>query len=399
MKNRPCFQAFSLFLAFALQSVAQQDPRNALFSPALKHPGGNPKTLDVNFTADKTSGPSPLTVKFTDLSTGNPNSWSWQFGDGGISAEQNPVHTYQQEGTFNVKLTISDGSSFASLEKMNYIVVNNSYTNCDSLHYPLSDTLYYYYYKPPNSGYLTGNNSFGDKAVADFFDNTRENVSITDLYADFGLAKRDTSNDEHIIFAVWSVNGIDGNPLTVLGTDTLPLSDIVADASALRLTHVSFDSPVFLSGSFFAGLYLPVRVGDTLAVMTSKMNALPANTAYILDRFDKWSTLESLTSGARFTTAIYPQVCQAEAIPESSMEMQARVFPNPATGWFNTALPFEPVSPSEIVITDQLGNRLLEGFFSGKISGQIRIQDLNPGIYLVTVLNGRSVFKNKLVVR
>ena len=51
----------------------------------------------------------PLTVNFADVS---PNSvaWRWDFGDGGTSTLQNPVHTYNNAGQFNVSLTIT--SSF-----------------------------------------------------------------------------------------------------------------------------------------------------------------------------------------------------------------------------------------------------------------------------------------------
>ena len=41
---------------------------------------------------------------FTDLSTGNPTSWFWDFGDGSTSAAQNPTHVYQSLGTFQVCL-------------------------------------------------------------------------------------------------------------------------------------------------------------------------------------------------------------------------------------------------------------------------------------------------------
>ncbi|NIQ09984.1 MAG: PKD domain-containing protein, partial [Gammaproteobacteria bacterium] len=44
-----------------------------------------PPTAD--FAASPTSGTAPLTVNFTDLSSGSPTSWSWDFGDGGTSAE------------------------------------------------------------------------------------------------------------------------------------------------------------------------------------------------------------------------------------------------------------------------------------------------------------------------
>jgi PKD repeat protein len=67
--------------------------------------GGKP---DADFTADERRGVKPFTVKFTDLSTGSPTSWKWDFGDGSTSTEQNPVHVYQQEGAYDVTLTVSN---------------------------------------------------------------------------------------------------------------------------------------------------------------------------------------------------------------------------------------------------------------------------------------------------
>lgn len=62
----------------------------------------------ANFNSNITYGNPPLTVQFSDASTGSPNVWDWNFGDGCISNEQNPVHTYFTEGTYNVKLTVSN---------------------------------------------------------------------------------------------------------------------------------------------------------------------------------------------------------------------------------------------------------------------------------------------------
>ncbi len=46
-----------------------------------------------------------LTVMFTDLSTGLPDSWTWTFGDGVVSTAQHPTHQFTQDGTYTICLT------------------------------------------------------------------------------------------------------------------------------------------------------------------------------------------------------------------------------------------------------------------------------------------------------
>ncbi|MEO0899957.1 MAG: PKD domain-containing protein [Bacteroidota bacterium] len=49
-------------------------------------------------------------LQFNDQSTGTPTNWSWDFGDGSTSNLQNPTHTYQSLGDFEVCLTVDDGN-------------------------------------------------------------------------------------------------------------------------------------------------------------------------------------------------------------------------------------------------------------------------------------------------
>lgn len=59
----------------------------------------------ASFTASPTSGSKPLTVNFTNTSTGNITSTSWTFGDGGTSTATSPSHTYTANGSFAAILT------------------------------------------------------------------------------------------------------------------------------------------------------------------------------------------------------------------------------------------------------------------------------------------------------
>ena len=64
-----------------------------------------PGQLAADFSAAPTSGINPLTVAFTDTTTGGtPIGWQWNFGDGGTSSDQHPVHIYTAPGTYTVAL-------------------------------------------------------------------------------------------------------------------------------------------------------------------------------------------------------------------------------------------------------------------------------------------------------
>lgn len=48
------------------------------------------------------------TVHFTDTSTDIPQAWAWDFGDGGTSTEEDPIHIYTASGTYTVTLTVTN---------------------------------------------------------------------------------------------------------------------------------------------------------------------------------------------------------------------------------------------------------------------------------------------------
>lgn len=82
-------------------------------------------TLTADFSGTPTSGEAPLTVAFTDLSTGNPDTWDWTFTGGtpGTSSLQDPVITYNAPGTYTVTLTASNASDSDTETKVGYITV------------------------------------------------------------------------------------------------------------------------------------------------------------------------------------------------------------------------------------------------------------------------------------
>ena len=78
----------------------------------------------AQFSGFPTSGRAPLTVTFTDYSSGTITSWEWDFGDGNMSFEKNPVHEYTRADSFDVSLTVSGPGGSDTELKPYYITVD-----------------------------------------------------------------------------------------------------------------------------------------------------------------------------------------------------------------------------------------------------------------------------------
>jgi serine protease len=103
-----------------------------------------PQAPDADFTREPTGAGSPFTIQFTDTSSaparilnrvdgnlfftsietaslGGITSWSWDFGDGTTSNERNPLHTYQQAGSYTVSLAVEGPGGSDTETKSDYI--------------------------------------------------------------------------------------------------------------------------------------------------------------------------------------------------------------------------------------------------------------------------------------
>jgi PKD repeat protein len=81
----------------------------------------------ADFTASPTNGSAPLTVSFTDISTGTITNRAWDFGDGtGTNITATALsHGYSGMGTNTVKLTVSGPAGTNTVTRPAFIVVTN----------------------------------------------------------------------------------------------------------------------------------------------------------------------------------------------------------------------------------------------------------------------------------
>jgi len=89
-------------------------------------PGGIDMLIEpvAAFTGTPLSGAHPVTVQFTNASTGEGNSYVWDFGDGSATVTTvSPQHTYTEAGTFTVTLTATNSEGTDEEEKIAYITI------------------------------------------------------------------------------------------------------------------------------------------------------------------------------------------------------------------------------------------------------------------------------------
>jgi len=84
-------------------------------------------SLFVKILVDETSGLAPFEIRFSSLVTNNNGNveYQWDFGDGAISIERNPTHTYENNGSYVCSLLITDESGKESSNSVNITSVSN----------------------------------------------------------------------------------------------------------------------------------------------------------------------------------------------------------------------------------------------------------------------------------
>jgi len=135
----------------------------------------------ADFVGSPLAGAAPLRVDFTDQSTGSVDGWSWDFGDGGSSALQDPSHTYASAGTYTVSLTASGPGGSDSETRVDYVTVGDAVS-------------------PPVAGFVGSPLSGDAPLLVDFTD--LSTGSVTAWSWDFGDGESSTMQDPSHLYAV-----------------------------------------------------------------------------------------------------------------------------------------------------------------------------------------------------
>jgi PKD repeat protein len=407
----PCFPCILLLFG----------PGITLSQPAT---GTNPDSIcQAAFEARPDSLTSyPYLYHFKDLSTGNINSWEWDFGDGTFSGERNPSHLYDGPGKYNVSLKVSNqNDTIACSDATNMEITTLDYFSLGGLVYA--------------GEYPLNNPAFsGDTGIASLYRFVNQQVVYVEdvIFQDYGyywfgylfpaeyllkvgLTKGSTHFGEYfttyfgndIIWTKAAPISIDNDNLYENEIHLVPVQDLTYGNGRIQ-GYVNFEQgdfssmpPVSKTSVILSDINRnPITFTTPNAEGYFEFTGIPVNSySLTADATGKPATVSVVT-----LTEDMPEVeginltvfgSSTSYVPEEEIEQEmfARIYPNPVKDNLYLHLNSLTSSPCIISIKDLTGRqyhtttRYLE---TGKNQLTIPVASLGSGFYLLEIQSGNT---------
>ena len=365
-------------------------------------------------------------VKFKDLSALFPNSWGWNFGDGGASGVQNPTHKYSTSGTYAVSLNAGNANGTNLMIKTAYVTVNLSGsaptgTNdniCSNGVANLaaaggSGTLNWYDY---NGNMVHTGTTYSPTVIGttDFW--------VSEMTAN--TVKTDGENDNTIgAGSTYTAQATQGLIFDVTKSCTLQTVAVYASTAGSRTIQVLDGggtviktatvniptglSAVTLNFALDAGTGYTIQpstlacnlyrntAGAGYPYNTSGVVNITGNTAAVTTNyyfFYDWKVLQNPCSSPGVKVSAM-DTCTSTGINDLTVTNSLVVFPNPSNGVFTTSFNTLKADNYSVKITNTLGQVVYEeelNNFNGTYSKEINIAAYGKGVYMLSISNSKN---------
>jgi PKD repeat protein len=238
-----------------------------------------PPPVLADFVGDPTNGAAPLTVSFTNLSSG-ATSYSWDFGDGNTSTAANPANTYSNAGSYTVTLTAGGAGGTNSLTRSNYIVVTNP--------------------PPPVLADFVGDPTNGAAPLTVSFTNLSSGAASYSW--DFGDGNTSTAANPANTYSNAGSYTVTLTAIGAGGTNNLTRSNyvVVTNSSQLVVTPASLDFGLVVTGATAQAAFMVSNAGPGLligaAAITPGSFAVVSGSPYLLDASSVTNVVISFSS-------------------------------------------------------------------------------------------------------
>ncbi|HRS69729.1 MAG TPA: C25 family cysteine peptidase, partial [Bacteroidales bacterium] len=380
--------------------------------------------ISVDFLADPLSTCSaPYTVNFNNLSQ-NVQSFTWNFGDGNISNETTPTHTYNSNGFYTVTLTADAGlcGNFTKI-KDNYIQIGNvppivqDTTVCEgetaTLQAIANGTINWYENENDITPVFTGSYyiipNITQQTTVWVESNTEaaiQHVGSTDSNTNGDFLNSWTSH--YLIFDCYQ-------PVTLLsvevnanssGNRTISLKDannnILQSATVnipagVSRINLNFDLPVQnnlrLACSTYPNLYrnnantqYPYQIANILSITGNSANDL---TYYYY--FYDWEIKGDSCVSERVPATVFVDICNNIELYSNDFDM----YPNPASDFITIEL--SNITRSSLRVYSLDGRQIINlDFSSDKMT--LDVSKLTNGTYLLQIINEDGISQKLFAV-
>jgi len=342
---------------------------------------GGSTTPVAEFYATPTSGTATLTVNFTDLSTNTPTSWSWTFGDGGTSPDQNPTYVYNTPGVYTVQLTATNSAGSDDEIKTDYITVTVAVLT------PVAE--------------FSANTTSGEAPLSVIFTDQSTNTPTSWSWT-FGDGGTSTSQNPTYVYNTPDVYTVSLTASNSAGSDTETKTDYITIynpilANAGTDMGLEVGQSVQFEGSYFGGS------GDVSILWKGVDNTVPIFDPEDLNSFvgpftevDIYYFVLTITdniTGSVSTDTMFVDVITGV---NELMAEDISVYPNPTSN--KVQIKFVTAMQREIVLINALGRQCFKGESTENIKS-IDISQFITGWYILRIMENNTVVKEFKVTK
>lgn len=271
----------------------------------------------------------------------------------------------------------------------------NPTAECDTLLNAPASAEAIVYAAPGNNawGFLAGTNSYADKAKADKFVAMPQNFLLEGAFYLIAVSYG-TNNSKSFTATAWNANG-NGEPNTAVAQKSVTYNSVTEG----QYNYVDFDSPVAINGAYFVGIEFNPTQGDTIALATTTVGDVTANTAWEKWEDNSWNDYES-AYGEPFANYIAPVICPLVSVSEQTKWDGVSVFPNPAGQSLNVYLKMATPEAVTLKLLNPMGQVVLTQSHSPSAEGTYTLNTANlaSGLYFVEVTGGNMTRGFKVVI-
>lgn len=363
-------------------------------------------------------------INFTDISLNSPDSWLWDFGDGNTSTDQNPVHSYAQNGQFTVTLTTTNQYGSDNVTQTNVVVVDlidaptaQGYERCGpgTVELTANGQNNLNWYDAPSGGNIvfTGNNyTTSLTQTTNFYVETElpvtlQNVGPADNSFNGG-AYFDNNDNWGLNFNVASpivlqsfrtFSNLAGNrTIQILNNSgTVIFSENIFIPNGESVVQIDADIPagqnylIKITGNTInlfrtdGGATYPYEINGLVSITGNNTNTGTADDYYYY--FYDWQVHEPACRSAR--TEVLADLNACLDLTQEALAQSIKVFPNPSKGLFEVHIENDFNENYRLNVTNSIGQEVYST--STNNTTAVDLSSMSSGIYILNVITSQGI--------